>query len=157
MKAGVSDRTAAIDDLMTVDRAKRPVVEVAEGVGVRRVEFRHVKGCIDAVLQADEDAHAARAVTCRDADRGENILGTVRRELGGTAHRSCHADRLLGMKRHVEEEGCLFQTVRAVRHDEAVGFVRECVDGLRQREHFLCIHPSARNIGKFDDVHVCPI
>ena len=81
MKAWVSDRTAAIDDLMAVDRAKRAVVEVAEGVGVRRVEFRHVEGRIDAVLQANEDAHAARAIARRDADRGEDILGAIRREI----------------------------------------------------------------------------
>ena len=81
MKAWVSDRTAAIDDLMAVDCAKRTVVQVAEGVGVRRVEFRHVEGRIDAVLQADEDAHAARAIARRDADCGEDILGAIRREI----------------------------------------------------------------------------
>ena len=156
MKAWVSDRTAAIDDLMAVDRAKRTVVEVAEGVGIRRVEFRHVEGCIDAVLQADEDAHAARAIARRDADSGEDILGAVRREIRGAAHRPCHADRLLGVKRHVEEEGGLFQTVRAVRHDEAIGFICEPVDGAGKGQHLLGIHPSARDIGKFDDVHVCP-
>ena len=108
MKTRVSDRTAAIDDLVAVDCAKRTVVQVAEGVGVRRVEFRHVEGHIDAVLQADEDAHAARAIARRDADRGEDVLGAIRREIRGAAHRPCHADRLLGVKRHVKEEGGLF-------------------------------------------------
>ena len=84
--------------------------------------FCDVFGCVNAVLQADEDAHAFGHVVSSSADGGEDIFRAVSREFGSSSHGACDADWFFCFQGHVEEECGFFQGIGPMGDDEAVCF-----------------------------------
>jgi hypothetical protein len=78
---------------------------------------------IDLLVQGDQYASSSCVVAAGKCDCLQKVQRAISTQCGGGPHCAHDNDRLGRVHRHLQEEGCLFERVRAMRDHNTSDFV----------------------------------